>query len=159
MAVCDYPAGFWYFAAPCVIKVSLKPSELLRCGPWCNLVRRNHDIVLFRSLWGARRARMEYMLSNPGIHQEAALFLRRRFPNIRAVGIDWISVSPYKDRSAGRLSHRAFLNPEEAGRPVAIIEDMDLSAPMRGLRSITALPVRIDGLDSAPATVIGAFDD
>jgi kynurenine formamidase len=158
-SVCDHPADFWRFSAPCVINLKLKPSELLRWGDWAGPLRKAHDIILFRSGWGRRRARKEYGTSNPGVHPEVADILRVGFPNARAIGIDWVSVSPYKDRAIGRMSHSAFLDPDGAGRPVAIIEDMDLSAPMARLSEVTVLPLRVEGIDSAPVTVLGAFRD
>ena len=158
-AVCDYPGSFWFFRSPCVVPVTLKPSQLLRCDRWCASVREGNDIILFRSMWSRRRSKRVYSLSNPGVDPEVAEYLRSEFANIRAIGIDWVSVSPFKDRRAGRNAHRAFLDPGREGHPIAIIEDMELGGSMKGLREIIALPFRISGIDSAPATIIGAFGD
>ena len=154
-----YPASFWIFKRPLIVDVTLMPSETLRCGEWTKAIKAETDIVLFRSGWSSMRSGKKYFLENPGIHPEIALYLRKKYPRIRAIGIDWISVSPYEDRALGREAHRAFLDPEGENNPICIIEDMDLSGTFKGLSEIYALPLRVQELDSAPCTVVGGYID
>ena len=78
---------------------------------------------------------------------------------VQAIGMDWISVSSFENRELGRQAHRAFLNRDGEGHPVLIIEDMDLSADLNGLREVWVAPLLVEGIDSAPCTIIGIFDD
>ena len=89
------------------------------------------------------------------MHLELALWLRQDFPAVRAIGMDWISVSSYESRELGRQAHRAFLNPDGEGSPVLIIEDMNLSKNLKNLAEVLVVPILIETIDSAPCTVIG----
>lgn len=153
----DYAPRFWVFKNPCVVKVSLRPSEVLRPGRWAERIKKKADVIFFKSGWGRLRGKKAYTAENPGIDGEVGHYLRRQHPSVRAIGIDWISVSPYRDRPLGRISHRAFLDPEGENRPIVIIEDMDLAADLAKLNEALVAPWRIGGMDSVPCTVMGRF--
>ena len=85
--------------------------------------------------------------------------MREKHPYVRAIGFDFISLSPYQNRNLGREAHRTFLDPEGVNAPILVIEDMDLSADLSRLISVWIFPLRISGVDSAPCTVIGAVED
>ncbi len=65
---------------------------------------------------------------------------------IRLVGIDYLSVSPYKDSVP---THRALLN---AG--LVILEGLDLSRVVPGVYTLYCLPLKLVGSDGAPARTI-----
>lgn len=155
----EYPAGWWFFGSPSVVELRLKPKEVLMCGEWCGRIGKRSDIVLFLSGWSKFRNRGKYIYQNPGIHPEVAVYLRRNFPDVRAIGIDWMSVSSYTNRPLGRKAHKAFLDPDGANGPVSIIEDMNLPRGLSGLKEVFVMPLLIGALDSAPCTVIGEFND
>lgn len=157
--VADYPADFWFFKNPMVIHIALKPGELLDCSGWIDGIKPDTDIILFKSGWGRLRKTEKYSIDNPGIHPEVGFFLRGKYPSVRAVGIDWISVSSFQNREAGRQAHHAFLDPDGLNDPILLIEDMDLPKDLPGLISVWIFPLRIDGMDSAPCTVIGGLRD
>lgn len=157
--IADYPPEFWVFKSPRVIEVDLRPSEALVCGDWLNTIPAGTDLLLFQSGWCHRRAEEMYSLGNPGIHPEVGMYLREHFPRIRAIGIDWISISPYQDRELGREAHRAFLDRRGRNNPVLIIEDMDLSGDFKNLKEVWVLPLRVERVDSAPCTAIGVVGD
>ena len=157
--IADYPPEFWLFKSPQVIRINLEPAEILICGSWIEAVKPASDILLLKSMWSNFRWQDIYGTENPGIHPDVAFYLREKFPNIRAIGIDWISVSSYKERNTGRETHRAFLDPDGLNHPILIIEDMDMSFESESLEDVFAVPLRIDCIDSAPCTVIGGFGD
>jgi kynurenine formamidase len=158
-SVADYPAVNWVFTSPKIIDIDLEASGILREGKWIDKIKESTDIILFRAGWSRFRKTDKYMYDNPGIGPEVGLKLRRRFLNLRAVGIDWISISPYRNRELGRQTHKAFLDPGGENGPVLLVEDMDLSGEMTGLQSLIILPLIISGIDSAPSTVLGVFND
>ena len=125
-SVTDYPAGNWIFTAPRVICIDLGASDILRRGEWIEEIRESTDIILFRAGWSSFRKTEKYIYDNPGIEPDVGLQLRKKFPNLRAVGIDWISISPYKNRELGRQAHKVFLDPEGENNPVLLVEDMDV---------------------------------
>jgi len=157
--IIDYEADFWIFKKPQVICVDLKPSELLKPGDWLGELNKETDLLFFKADWSSQRNKDAYHCENPGIHPDVAFSLRKNFPKLRAVGIDWISVSAYRHREMGRNAHRAFLDPQGEGVPILIFEDVDLSDDLTSLLQVAAFPLRMVQLDSAPCTVIGIMDD
>jgi len=156
--IVDYPPEFWFFATPQVIDVELNAGEILVNDDWLNSVRQDADIILFRSGWHKRRNDKSYSTENPGIHPDVGLNLRRNFPNLRMIGIDWISLSSYLHRELGREAHKTFLDPKGINEPILIIEDMDLSGNLDGLVALWVIPIRIEQLDSALCTIIGILE-
>ena len=155
----DYPPEFWFFRAPHIVKVRLAPSEILKPGEWMKSIGNSCDILIFQSGWAKFRGEEKYSVENPGIHPDVGIRLRKEFPRIKAIGIDWVSVSSYQDRPLGRDAHKAFLNPKGENRPILIIEDMDLSRNLTGFAEVTVFPLRVAGADSAPCTIVGGFSD
>ena len=76
------------------------------------------------------------------------------FPALKAIGMDWISLATPLDMEDGIRAHQILLGAEGDG-PILIIEDLDL----RGLEDerlerVYALPLFVEGIDSAPVTVV-----
>jgi arylformamidase len=65
---------------------------------------------------------------------------------VRLVGIDYLSIAPYQDPAP---THEVLLR---AG--VAIVETLDLRAVEQGPWHLTCLPLRIPGVDGAPARAL-----
>jgi arylformamidase len=66
---------------------------------------------------------------------------------VELVGVDYYSVEQF--RSGHHRTHRTLL-----GAGVVIIEGLDLSVPPPGEYELCCLPLRLEGLDGAPARVI-----
>lgn len=79
-----------------------------------------------------------------GITADGAEFLVKR--GVKLVGIDYLSISPYKK---SRPTHEAFL---KAG--VVIIEGLNLSEIAQGRYTLFCLPLKLAGSDGAPARAI-----
>lgn len=152
--VSDYPAEHWYFRAPFVLDLEFKENELVEIRHLLT-VPRDIDMLLIRSGFFKFRAFEKYSFANPGIDPAAAMWIRSNLLHVRAVGVDFISVSPYQNRGLGRETHKALLDPSGNNSPINIIEDMDLSGDLDGLSEVIALPMRLEDIDSAPCTVIG----
>jgi len=75
---------------------------------------------------------------------DAAVWLAER--GVRTVGIDYLSVGA---ADSGAETHRPLL---AAG--ICIIEGLDLSRVGPGLYDLICLPLRLEGLDGAPARVV-----
>jgi len=86
----------------------------------------------------------EFQTGFTGLTEDAAQFLVDR--NVRLVGVDYLSVAPYKQ---SRPTHRLLL---EAG--VVVLEGLDLSHVSQGRYTLTCLPLKLGGSDGAPARVI-----
>jgi len=157
--ITSYAADYFVFSAPQVIAVTLEPSEILEAATLMETVREDCDLLLVKSGWTEFRSQPLYYQDNPGLSLELAQMLRSQRPLLRAVGIDWISISAFRHRELGREVHRVLLDPAGDHTPKFIIEDMNLSAELCGLQRVIVAPLRVAAFDSAPCTVLGEWDD
>lgn len=154
----DYPPETWFFKKPLVLSLELEENNIARPEDM-NEIPEGTDLLLIKTGFSRFRGTEKYSCGNPGLMPEVGTWLREKHPSIRAVGFDFISLSPYQNRGIGRQAHAAFLNPDGTNAPLLIIEDMDLSHDLTGLLSVIILPLRVAGMDSAPCTVIGVLKD
>ena len=117
------------------------------------------DLLLIRTGFSRYRETRDYKFSNPVISPDAARLIRSDYENIRAIGVDTISVSSCQHRKLGSQTHKIFFCKEEyKSSPVLLIEDMNLSENLKGLERVFAIPLFVEGVDSMPCTVIGEFN-
>ncbi len=98
------------------------------------------------------RTRNSALLDDPEFHRDytflapdGAEYLVER--GVRLVGVDYLSIEQF--RSGHHRTHRALLS---AG--VVIVEGLNLSEPAPGEYDFCCLPLRLAGLDGAPARAI-----
>jgi arylformamidase len=102
--------------------------------------------VLFKTrnsqIWarGENRFQEDFTALNP----DAAQYLVDR--GVAFVGIDYLSIAPFKE---SRPTHEILLS---AG--VVILEGVDLSEVPAGRYTLFCLPLKLDGVDGAPARAI-----
>jgi len=157
--VINYPADFWLFQFPQVMFLNVQEGQIITKADLPESIHSNTDLLLFHTGWSKYRGLDLYSINNPGLDPEIGLWLRRDFPSIRAVGFDFISVSSYQNRQVGRVAHKAFLDPNGKGNPVLLIEDMYLPEGVNNLVEVWVVPIRIQGLDGAPCTILGVLND
>jgi arylformamidase len=150
----SFSAGQWVFESPFLIDYKALAGELIMTGLWAQEIPLSADLLLLRTGFQKYRAEQLYWENNPGLTENLGTWLRVNRPNLRAIGVDIVSASSWKNRQAGRLAHQAFLNPEHIGSPIIIIEDMDLAGLISHPIRVTVAPLRVIGADAAPVTVI-----
>ena len=93
-----------------------------------------------------------YMHEHPWLHPEAAERLIR-LKNLKAVGLDTLSAASPSHPDKGGETHRLLLRPD---RPIAILEDMDLSDDRltEGELTLYIVPLFTADVDSTPVTVL-----
>jgi len=98
------------------------------------------------------RTRNSGLLKDPEFHRDytfiapdAAEYLVEQ--GIELVGVDYLSIEQF--RSGHHRTHRTLL-----GKGVVIVEGLDLSEPPPGEYDFCCLPLRLEGLDGAPARAI-----
>ncbi len=151
----DYPADFWRFRNPQVVEVPADENALITVKSLDGRLGAESDILLIKTGFQAWRGQEKYCVCNPGFSHEAGLWLRKYYKTLRAVGFDFISLSPYQNKEEGRKAHRTFLDPSGENHPVLIIEDMDLEGDLSFMKQVWVAPWLIKGVDSAPCTVLG----
>jgi len=123
---------------------------------------RDTDLILIRT--GFHKYRSEdvytYCYKNPCFLPETAVWIRNNFPNMRAIGIDCISIASHSHRELGRETHKILLK-EDGFRSSSflILEDLRLSYEIKKIDELIVSPVFIEGIDSTPCTVIGVIND
>jgi len=86
----------------------------------------------------------QFQVDFTAISPDAAQYLVDQ--GIKLIGIDYLSIAPYKQ---SRPTHEILL---EAG--VAILEGVDLSEVPEGKYTLYCLPLKLEGVDGAPARAI-----
>lgn len=150
----DFPASFWVFASPFLLRKSAAPNELIvLTSDELESIPEGTDLLLLKT--GFERFREDptlYCLSNPGLAPQLADDLRERRPTIRAIGIDCISITAFAHREVGRQAHHHFLR---GPSPILPIEDMKLGAITHSPTQVVCLPMMVHGLDGAPVSILG----
>ncbi len=148
----EYSAGDWIFNSPYLIDYEAKENELIEPSDWLESVPADTDLLLIRTKFEMYRTHTRYWQNNPGLSGNMARWLRTNRPLIRAVGFDFISLTAFQNREAGRQAHREFLC-EERGAPILIIEDMALRQCPTELKRVVVAPLLVEGADGGPVTV------
>ena len=119
-------------------------------------VLRSSEALLIRTGIQRFRAQSPEIYSGVGISLSVeAARLIASYPNLRAIGIDAISISSPQRREIGREAHRVLLR----GRRFLIVEDMDLQGKPERYDLLLIAPLMIEQIDSAPCTVYGIIFD
>lgn len=111
----------------------------------------NHIRVLLRTRNSTLLARRDFVRNYTYLAPDGAAYLASR--GVKLVGVDYLSIEQF--RSGHHRTHRTLL---EQG--IVIVEALDLSVPAPGEYELVCLPLRLEGLDGAPARaiLIGASD-
>lgn len=153
-----YAPEFWTFTNVSLIQVDLSENTAQIITPEMVIpyIERGVETILIKTGMSKYRNKRIYWEQNPGLSPEIGLIIRRDYPNVRVVGFDFISVSSWQHREIGREAHRAFLNPDSQGKPVLLVEDMNLSETDGNsyIEKLIILPLRVVGADGAPCTII-----
>ncbi|MFZ5947124.1 MAG: cyclase family protein [Stygiobacter sp.] len=115
------------------------------------------DFLLIKTGYCKFRKDEKYWQFNPGFHPNLAQYFKRKFPSIKAIGFDSISLSCYQKRELGRLAHKKFLCEND----ILIIEDMNLSeiCVKSNIKKLIAAPLLIENVDGVPVTVIAEIEE
>lgn len=150
----DYNISDFVFYHPYITEVSpagayIQPHEL-------HDIPADVDFLIFKVLNVPDRSSDDYALNNKGIGIELAKYLRLIFKNIKAIGINTISINAYSDKESGRLAHRELLG---ATPEILIVEDMKLDAVREGeLKKVIVSPLQAENADGVPVTVIAEVE-
>lgn len=147
----DYNPSFWFFQNVSVLKVNASPGETIDLTPRLQEVRRDTDLLLVKTGFQKYRHEKMYWENNPGLAPKSAGELRKRCPQLKAVGIDFISVSTPAREDIGLQAHRAFLVEND----ILLLEDINLESVDSRLQKVYLFPLLIQDADGVPVTAIG----
>lgn len=100
-----------------------------------------------------------YSARGPSVSAAAARLIVDRWPNLKAIGLDWISATSPLNIEDGIKAHQTLLG-YHGDKPVLIIEDIALSRVGKGtLEKVFVMPLMVEGIDSAPVTILAQLAD
>lgn len=150
----EYDSSFWIFNHPICVDVPSKDGYLVKYNDVANAIDKQTDLLLIRTGYEIYRNKKKYWQKNPGLSVNLATELRLNHPNIRAVGIDTISITSRLHRKEGRKAHKEFLGDAFDSSPIILIEDMSLKRYTKIISQVIVAPLRINDADGAPSTII-----
>lgn len=156
----DFSDDFWVFEN--ILIVEIKPKNIIikeELIEILNDLKSNKiELIIVKTDICNIREKDEFWKNNYGFHPDIYDYLVEKFPNIRVLGFDSISVSSFSERILGRESHKRFLNPS---RPILLLEDMDLREISKNTSfdRIIIAPLRIAKCDGLPCTIMGFSND
>jgi arylformamidase len=149
----DYKPEFFYFSKSLLIDVPVFENKIISPSD-LSLIHTDCEVLFIRTGFERFREDEIYWKNGPGVDPSVADFLRERFPSIRTIVFDFISLTSYQNRELGRDAHRAFL---ESGKEILIVEDAHLSGCSKSSFSSIISPFLVSRADGTPVTILG-FD-
>ena len=150
----DFDADFWLFTQP--LYVEIEQEELIINEKLIAELKKvndvGFDILIIKTGLCHKRGQEQFWKLNYGFHPDIYDYIVKKFPNIRVIGFDSISISSWSNRMLGREAHKRFLNPE---KPILLLEDMDLRELNKHifLEEVLVSPIRIAKSDGLPCSV------
>ena len=155
----DYPISDYVFEKCQVIDLPKTDACLISPEDLHEMTIDNDvELLLVRTGYEALRGEDCYWNNNPGLAPELADYLRERFPKLRCVGFDFISVTSWKHRAEGRLAHKAFLAPENGSKEIWAIEDMSLKDAPANVNRVIVAPLMVEDGNGTAVTVIAEIE-
>lgn len=157
----DYSAQEWIFNRIAVIKVPCTDGRLITASDFEDRnIDQDIDLLLINTDYEQYRDTDKYHNDNPGLAASLAGYLRNRFPNLRCVGYDSISVTSWNHRVEGRLAHAAFLSTSSPAQPILAIEDVSFETLKdNSLDWVVVAPLRVEDGNGGPVTIIAKTKD
>jgi len=147
-----------YFSSAKILFINMKPENIIVKDDLIQLLeavdkKEQYEFLIIKTGICHERDKKVFWESNYGFDPSLALYIRAKFPNMRIIGFDSVSVSSFANRMLGRESHRVFLDPKD---PLLILEDMDLTNLDKHSQIIEMhiAPLRISKCDGLPCTVL-----
>lgn len=150
----QYPAQFWIFHHPQLILIRAEASQIIEPNIWCDSIATDTDLLLLKTDFEQWREDEKYWAHNPGLSPDLGLWLRKNRPQLKIVGLDFISITSYDHRPLGKAAHQAFLHESYPGTPLLVIEDMHLRELKTNPRKVIVSPLRVEKADGSPVTVM-----
>jgi len=148
-SITDFEPANWFFENVLLVKVhKVSAGCVLKAEDMGNI--ENCELLLIKTDFEKYRNECIYWKDSPGLHPELAEWFKKKSPSIRAVGVDFISISNLGNRNLGREAHKEFL-----GKDIMLIEDMRLSPLDRPPKRVIVSPLLVEKADAAPCTIFG----
>jgi len=152
--ITDIPLIDWIFKKVAIVDIPCDEAKLIGIEDIKDIsINSEIEILLIRTGYEKYRGFDKYWNDNPGLSPDIAVYLRSNFSQLRCVGFDFISITSWKYRQAGRKAHKAFLSPDVSQRPIIAIEDMSLINLKNTVEWLLVSPIFVENGNGSPVTV------
>ena len=162
--IAELPFDRFFFEHPYVLDVPKGPGEKVMVAdlmPHLDEIAKC-DILLFRTGSSKIRFTDPGLFKNNGtaVSAEAAKFLIENYGGtLKCVAVDGLSFACASDTADGTIAHQWMLGAHTENF-ATIIEDINMEGLDNAtLKSVTAMPLMLDGVDSSPVTVWAEIED
>jgi len=111
------------------------------------------ELLLIKTGFENKRTTKDYVMNGPGLHPDTCRWVRDSMPELRAIGFDFISLTAFQHREAGREAHRVLLTKQGTRDGIWIIEDMKLGALKSAPSQVLVAPLLVKGADGSQVSV------
>lgn len=147
----DYNADFWIFNYPYILDIPKKKSEIITIDDIdINKIPKNTDFLILNTGFYKIRHKSDFWKFNPGVHPDVSFHLKNFFPELRVLGMDFISLTSFQNRVLGRESHKSFLGKNN----ILLVEDINLNNIDTQPKKIFCFPLLVESVDGSPVTII-----
>lgn len=163
LSIAELPFDSFIFDKPLLVDVhkkagqKIKPDDLEIFVPEI----QKSDLLLIRTgFYQVRKDNPDiYENSGPAVSSKTAKWLVEKFPGLKAIALDFVSLASYSDRADGTLAHQILLGKTQE-KFICIIEDVNLGGLQNShLKKVFAIPLLVEGMDSSPVTMWAEMAD
>jgi len=148
ISVSDMRASDFIFSKIALVDIPDAGSgKVINCSDISSL--GDCELLLIRTGFEKYRGKDIYWADSPCLDPDLALLKKKKAKSLRAIGIDFISASNFKNSSVGIQAHKSIL-----GNGICLIEDMKLSTLVDIPNMVVVAPVLVENADGAPCTVM-----
>jgi kynurenine formamidase len=153
----EIPLEEYFYKKVATVDIPCSEAKLIDVGDFEKMssIDENVELLLIRTGFENYRNADKYWNDNPGLAPELADYFRAKYPNLRCVGFDFISLTSWKFRAEGRESHKQFLCPADNKSSILVIEDMALAAITGHIDWIIVAPLFVEDGNGGAVTVLG----
>jgi arylformamidase len=144
----DFDSEVWFFD-----NIGFIQCEISEFTSLVEELSPNIELLIWKSGFGINRGTNNYWERQPIIPALFANILRKRFPKLRVLGFDFISLTSLLDKNEGKKAHISFLIENE----IMVIEDMFLNSIEQAPDKVIIAPLLIDASDGVPCTVYAVY--
>ena len=150
----DYPISNYVFDKVALVDISCDSGHLISEIDFKdNRLSIDIELLLIRTRFENVRNQEIYWNGNPGLDPLLTDYLRKEYPNLRCVGLDFISITSWLHRAEGKTAHQKFLCPENGLKEILIIEDMSLKNIEKDIVQVIVAPLFVEDGNGAAVTV------
>lgn len=152
--ITDIDPSDWFFEKIEIIDIECENGRLINEEDFkAHEIPLETDFLIIRTGFEKFRDQEVYWKAYPGISEKACEYLRSNFSYLRAVGLDFISLTSPLFKTEGKAAHKVFLE-ERAGSFIIIIEDMKVAHLSNNPDKIIIAPLLLDKGNGGPVTII-----